>query len=492
MTSTRRTTPRSAVAMLAAAAVLIGLAAGAESATARPMTTGITNLGSDAPLAFERTRAAGARMVRIPLPWGAVAPASTPAGFSAADQADPRYEWSAIDAAVGGAVGAGLVPILQIDGAPRWAQRCASPDTLPGAVCDPDPEALRVFAAAAASRYSGALPGIPRVRHWQALNEPNLSIYFFPQFDTAMRPLSPGLYRRLLNAFYAGVKSVNRANLVIAAGLGPIERRPWTIGPMRFTRDLLCMRSNRKPRPGNCEGGVRFDIFAIQPYTTGGPTHKGKANDVQIGDLGKLRALLRAAESAKRIKGAKRRVPLWITEFSWDSKPPDPGGLPMKTLVRWTAEAMHGAWSAGVGNFFWFSLNDEARDGSRPFNETLESGLYFRGATLDQDRPKPVLAAFRFPFVAYSAKGSRLSFWGRTPTSRPGRVKIQIQRGKKWRTIAVARAAKSGVFRGSVRTRYGADRRGAARAVFAGQRAPSFSMRPVKDFYHPPFGKPVG
>ncbi len=482
---------RLAFAATLAATALVLLAGPAGKAGARPLNTGITNLYSDAPLAFERTHAAGARLVRIPLYWGAVAPHARMPGFSAGDPASVGYDWSAVDTAVSGAVGAGLEPVLQVDGAPTWAQRCASPPSLPAAVCDPDPQALRDFAGAAANRYSGAVPGIPRVRYWQALNEPNLSVYFFPQYDTDLNTLSPALYRQLINAFYAGVKSAKDSNLVIAAGLGPIERKPWTIGPMRFTRDLLCMRTNSKPRPGNCGGGVRFDVFAIQPYTTGGPDHKGKANDVQIGDLGKLQSLLRAAERAQRIRGAFARTPLWVTEFSWDSKPPDPGGLPMKTLVRWTSEAMHRAWSAGVTHFFWFSLRDEARDGSRPFNETLESGLYLRGATLEQDRPKQVLGAFRFPFVAYPGKGG-LSFWGRTPTGRPGRVKIQIQSGGKWRTIVSAKAAKTGVFHGSARTRYGADRRGAARAVIAGRSAPAFSMKPVKDFYHPPFGRPTG
>src|SRR5665811_1828269 len=83
--------------------------------------------------------------------------------------------------------------------------------------------------------------------------EPNLSLYFNPQFRHG-RPVSPTLYRRLINAFYAAVKSVSRSNLVLMAGLGPIAVPGLTIGPMRFTRELLCMRGRRNPHPlrGNC------------------------------------------------------------------------------------------------------------------------------------------------------------------------------------------------------------------------------------------------
>jgi len=471
------------------AAVALACAAIAPAAGARPLLTGVTNIGGVDPLAFERTRGSGARYVRIPVFWGAVAPAERPAGWSPEDPSSPSYDWAVTDAAVTGALRAGLTPVLQVDGAPLWAQRCTSPPSLPTAICDPDPRALQAFATAAARRFDGSFGGLPRVRHWQALNEPNLSTYFFPQFETSGKALSAGLYRDLVNAFYAGVKAVAGSNLVLAAGLGPIANPPWTIGPMRFARELLCMRGRKRPRPtpGNCEGGVHFDIFAIQPYTTGGPTHEGHANDVQIGSLAKLQKLIRAAYEAGRIKGGSRRTPLWITEFSWDSKPPDPGGLPMRTLTRWTAEALHEAWLAGIDHFFWYSLRDDARDLERPYSQTLESGLYFRGATLAQDRPKRVLAAFRFPFVAYPGRRG-LSFWGRTPNSKSGRVAIQVLEGKRWRKALVTRANQAGIFHGTVRSNYGRDRHGSARARFAKASSVPFSMRPVADFRHPPFG----
>jgi hypothetical protein len=44
------------------------------------------------------------------------------------------------------------------------------------------------------------------------------------------------------------------------------------------------------------------------------------------------------------------------------------------------------------------------------------------------------------------------------------------------------------MFSGVAPTRYGRDRRGSVRAVYRGEAAIPFSMRPVHDFYQPPFG----
>jgi hypothetical protein len=452
----------------------------------RPLVTGVSGLDDYGAASFQQVRAAGATLVRIPVSWGGVAPAQPPAAWQPRDPEDPGYRWGEVDAAVSGAVAAGLTPLLEVDGAPRWAQRCTPPAYAAGATCDPDPAALADFATAAARRYDGGFPGLPAVRYWQGLNEPNLSHFFFPQLGGS-GPVSPQLYRVLANAFYDAVTAVNRSDVVLLGGLGPIAVPGFTVGPMRFARELLCMRGRHRfrPLPGDCGGGVRFDVFDIHPYTTGGPTHKGNVDDVELGDLGKLQRLLAAAQRAGRIDGRYRRAPLWITEFGWDSDPPDPGGLAMPTLDRWTAEALYRAWSAGVSHFLWFPLRDQPEGDS--FSQTLQSGLYFRGPDPSQDRPKEVREAFRFPFVAYR-RSRGLFFWGRTPTGRGGRVSVQVLRGGRWRRLAGARAGRGGVFQGLASSSYGKGSRGAARAVYRGEASVAFSMRAVRDFPQPPFG----
>lgn len=477
-------------ALLATALLLTAQPALAEGKP-RPLRTGVSYVYDNEPAAFENARRAGAQLVLTPLRWASVAPKQPPASWNPADPADPSYDWEFIDLWVARAVAAGLEPVLQVRGAPLWAQRCHSGET--DAPCNPDPGALATFAYAAALRYSGRVGGLPRVRYWQGLNEPNLSLFFKPQF-LAGKPVSADLYRTLINAFYAAVKSVDPSNLVIAAGLGPIAVPKYTIGPMKFTRELLCMRSNTQPRKGDCGGGVRFDIFDIHPYTTGSPAHEGGVNDVQLGDLEKLSGLLRAADRAGRIQGQFKRTPLWITEISWDTKPPDPGGLPMRIASRWAAEALHRAWIAGLDTVFWYSLRDAEAEPHLSNSETLESGLYFRGATPALDVPKEVMYAFRFPFVAYAHRKGKpaLDFWGRTPNGGGGRVVLQALRGGKWRPLGAARANQAGIFRGRVRTGYGRRGKGQVRAVYGSETAVPFAMHRVADFRQPPFGKPVG
>ncbi len=459
-------------------------------AEARPLVTGLSDLEGFEPLALQQAKATGIQLVRISVAWENVAPHNKPASWQPEDPADPNYNWASTDAAVKATVEAGLTPVITIEGAPLWAQRCQSPAALPGRLCEPEPSGLAAFATAAATRYSGHFEGLPRVGYWQGLNEPNLSLYFNPQYEGG-KAVSPQLYRKLINAFYFAIKSVDPSDLVIAAGLGPVAVGKLTIGPMTFARLLLCMRGSRHPSPtaGSCEGGVHFDIFDIHPYTTGGPQHEGAAEDVEIGSLGRMQNLLAAADRAGRIHGQFNRTPLWITEFSWDSKPPDPGGLPMWIDARWTAEALHQAWLAGISDFFWFQLRDEPRNG-RPAWETIESGLYFRGATLAEDRPKELLYVFRFPFVASSGR-SGFSFWGRTPTSTGGEVVIEVQKGRRWRRATVTHANPSGIFSGVARTTYGRDDQGTVRASFGGETAIPFSLHPIKEFDQPPFGRRV-
>ena len=456
--------------------------AAAKTANALPLRTGVSGINDFEPVAFEHVKQTGSKYVRIWVNWADTAPFNLPASWQPDNPADPNYDWLNTDQAVTGAVAAGLVPVLMIEETPHWAERCAKGDN-----CNPDPTALAQFGTAAARRYSGSFGGLPYVRYWQGLNEPNLSLYFNPQFE-GDRAVSAGLYRTLANSFYAAVKAVNPSNTVIAAGLGPIAVPGLTVGPIQFTKELLCMKGRKtfRPAPGNCEGGVDFDIFDIHPYTTGGPTHKGGKNDVELGDLQKMRSLLDAADRAHRINGSFKSTPLWIEEFSWDTNPPDPGGLAMNIEVRWVAEALYQAWRARVETFFWFGLRDNAPS-SLPFSETLQSGLYFRGATQAQDTPKSILYAFRFPFVAYP-EGGGLHVWGRTPTSSKGKVAIQTWTGGRWRKALVVRANKAGIFQGVANTRYGHTKRGSVRAVYQGQSSPGFSMRPVKDFYQPPFG----
>ena len=87
-------------------------------------------------------------------------------------------------------------------------------------------------------------------------------------------------------------------------------------------------------------------------------------------------------------------------------------------------------WLSGVSLVTWFLLQDY------PSPSPYQSGLYFHSSSLAAAEPKPVLTAFRFPFVAYLGKKT-VSVWGRDATSDKQLVTVQLRHGTKgpWRTV---------------------------------------------------------
>jgi hypothetical protein len=435
---------------LTGAAFLL-LAVPLSSGAPRPLITAITDdqsySGPDAALAYERTRRAGARLVRLTIRWDLATPAGAtkPPGFDPADPADPGYRFDELDREVRLAVAAGLQPVVGFWGAPLWAQDPSPhPTSYSGTVAGPykpSPAEVGRFAHALAVRYSGSFHGLPRVRYWRLWNEPNLIGYLSPQFVNG-KPFAPGWYRLMLKAFAGGVHSVHRDNVVVAGSLAPFSFRKAAMAPLQFMRSLLCLSAAKRPRPVCAERSV-LDAFSIHPYTSGGPTHRASnPNDVSLGNAPEVRRILDVAVRYRHIVSTSRPQ-LWVTEFSWDTKPPDPNPLatPLRLQARWTAEALYRMWKAGVRVVTWFQLRDDLWPQS-PF----QSGLYFRsGVRMALDEPKPTLTAFRFPFVAYRQRGG-VFVWGRAPAGRPARVVVE-QRGRRtWKRIATIRSNRYGIF----------------------------------------------
>jgi hypothetical protein len=391
------------------------------------------------PQAFELTRKAGARYVRLVVPWSAIAPATPPDGFDGADPTSHAYSWGWLDGLVEAATVAGLTPILDIGGTPNWAYSQPPSGGNAGA---PDIAALGQFARALAMHFDGT-GAAPAVKIYEVWNEPNLSL------DLA--PASPSIYREMINVVADGVHSVDPANLVVAGGLDPFghpksRKQHWySVAPLAFMRSVLCLSKGRHPH-STCSGKVHFDIWSHHPYSFGGAFGKARQPDnVQLGDLPKMRALLRAGVRLHHVVST-RSVQFWVTEFGWDTYPPRRGAASLDLASRWTAESMYQAWRSGVSLFTWFDLEDQG--GSGPY----KSGLYFHAASLADARPKRLLTAFRFPFVAYLHR-STVSVWGRDATSDKQRVTIQLRHGKsgRWRTVAFIVANRYGIYRATLK-----------------------------------------
>jgi hypothetical protein len=455
----------------------------AAAAQARPLQTAVFDPlegpSANAAGVVERARAAGATAVRVIVAWESVAPATRGSSFDAANPFDPGYSWDRIDRQVALAAAQGLQPILAIVSAPRWAQPQAPP-TGHGPF-RPDPVEFGRFARAAAERYSGSHPGLPRVRYWQVWNEPNLHIFLSPQFE-GRTPVSPGWYRRMVNEMGAAVRAVHGDNLVVAGGTAPfrdlgVTHTNW--GPLGFMRELFCLDRQLRRK---CNARVRFDVWAHHPYTSGGPTRKAVLpDDVSLGDLGEMRKVLVAGARSGNV--VSRGTPLfWVTEFSWDSSPPDRYGVPARLHARWTAEALYRMWTNGVTLVTWFLLRDQ------PFaTSPYQSGLYYRGPTFAADRPKPSLQAFRFPFVAFPQHAQkRVYVWGRTPHGRQARVLVEQQFRGGWKRLGIVQTNRNGIFQ----ARFATHRTGfvRARTVDRAERAAPFSLAHVPDRRFNPFG----
>ena len=395
--------------------------------------------GAQMATAFTKTKAAGASYVRLIVIWRTVAPAKRPVGFVAADPTSPGYSWGGLDTVVQQAEDAGLTPILDIAATPYWAYARRPTGVNAGT---PKPAALGDFAKALATHYNGS-NGESAVKFFQVWNEPNLSL--------DLSPVSASAYRAMVNAVAASVHSVDPAGVVVAGGLDPFghaksSKQKWnSVAPLAYMRALLCLSNGAHPR-ATCHTPIHFDAWSHHPYTFGGPFGRAQhPDDVELGDLPKMRALLQAAARLHHIVSA-HAVRFWVTEFSWDTNPPRRHAAPMGLAARWTAESLYQMWRSGVSLVTWFGLED--RGGTSPY----QSGLFFHSKSLDRAHPKPVRTAFRFPFVAYLGRGS-VSVWGRDATSDKQLVTVQRRRGTHgaWQTVARIRSNRSGIFRANVR-----------------------------------------
>ena len=337
--------------------------------------------------------------------------------------------------------------MIEINGAPAWAEGTRRPPSSDAGTWRPSAQAFGRFARAVALRYSGRYPDplhpghvLPRVRYWEAWNEPNLPEYLTPQWvkdKGRYTAESPIIYRSLLNAFYASVKRVSKSNLVIAgatAPFGDLTRGPTArIPPVTFDQDLFCL-VGPSLRPGHCGAAAHFDILDHHPFDIGGPlTHAVNPGDVSVPDMGKLTRLLAAARRADTV-APRTKKRLWASELVWTSRPPDPGGVPLQTQARYLEQGLYVLWREGVDTVLWLQIVDDKRSSS-----ALYGGLYF-----SDGRAKPAATAFRFPFVTTRRNAHAVMAWGHAPVA--GSLQIQRRSGRRWLTVKRAKVRRFATF----------------------------------------------
>ncbi len=490
---------RAAIAVLAGACVLA--AAGPGAAGARPALK--TVVQDDAQLlhtpteqvagSLDELKALGVDTLRVTASWSSLTRDAdqdrVPPGF---DQTEPAaYEqsrWAALDRLVRLAAQRDLEIMLDIAfWAPHWAT-----DDLPGprARTDLDVDAYGRFASAVARRYSGtftppptveALPPsqdesfldqvfgrpappppatasdegpLPRVALFGVWNEPNHPAFLLPQVDGA-RPVSPGVYRRMVVAADTAIKGAQGDARVLIGGLASKDAGRKGVAPLRFVRDLACVDTRLRPRTdGDCAGFTKVpgDGFTMHPYSLHTPPDarpsRNHPDDVPLGAIGRLTALLDRLAARGRIASAVRDV--WITEYGYETNPPsDDARYGLSDQARFLPWAEYLAWrEPRVVAHSQFLLRDLPPAATRQSaSERRGFGQWLSGIQFADGRPKPAQAAFAAGVFVRPLKGARARTSGVFGRIRPGRgarqVELQVRRGRgSWRALRSAPSAR--------------------------------------------------
>jgi hypothetical protein len=257
---------------------------------------------------------------------------------------------------------------------------------------------MPAFAVAVAKRY-------PWVRLWEVWNEPNLRRF--------LKPNSPRLYvQRLLNPTYAALHRLRSRNRVAGGATSP-RATASGMSPVRFMRGMRAAHA-------------RLDAYSHHPYpVTRGERPSGFARGVcryckGVLTLANLPVLLREVGTDF---GAKR---IWLTEYGYQSNPPDRSGVSRRVQAQYLAEAALRARRARfVDVLIHFMVKDERRLAG------WQSGLFTASGAI-----KPAFNSFMLPIVQASRSGSRTTVWGQV---RPGsgRRVYRLQRFSRGHWVSV-------------------------------------------------------
>jgi beta-xylosidase len=320
------------------------------------------------PTRIDMVKQTKAKVTRIDILWSLVAP-NPPANPT--DPNDPAYDWSRLDAIFTGLIQSGITPIVSTYSTPDWAvagRNIPHPSTLynPNA---PTAAAFAAFMQAVSTRYSGrfvpagGLAPLPRVRHYEIWNEPNLKAFFSVNGRSTV-----GGYIKLVKASYPAIKKGNRRAMVIAGVGGP--RSSTGRGNVSAKTWMNTLVRNKS---------VKFDAYSQHIYPSRGPRFSSKSYDKAFPTWTSLPDIFKALDRKK--KGMK----LFITEAGYTTK-----STPFrKTKVTFAQQklylkqlfALKDVKDPRVAAVVWFNLQD---------NQNWPGGL-----VTEAGRKKPAYNAFR-------------------------------------------------------------------------------------------------
>jgi hypothetical protein len=308
---------------------------------------------------LRQASAAGASVIHTTASWPGLAP-TKPA--NAANGDDPAYKLADLDELVFQSGLYGLRVMIDINGTPKWANGGKAPNVMPTRLAD-----LTTFAKMLATRYNGRT-GHGSVALWAVWNEPNLQLFLTPQFGptktvtatktvkgkkvkykkTTFAIVGPANYGKLFKAAYSGIKSGNPLAKVAIGETSargrdkPLDGTSASIAPGTFAKYLAKV------------SGLKFDAWAHHPYPTSPnlpPTQKVRYPNVTLSTLPTFEKDLKSL--------FHRAVPVWITEYGHETKPPDSHGVSYATQAKYAVQALNIAKKdPNVQMFIWFVFHD--------------------------------------------------------------------------------------------------------------------------------------
>lgn len=422
----------------------------------------------------------GVDRIRVTVLWKRIAPASgstrRPAGFDGANPADyPESGWAPYDNLVRMAAARGIGLNFNVTApAPRWATARASSRFLQD-TWKPSAREFGRFVTALGRRYSGSYTPagegspLPRVRYWSIANEPNLPQWLAPQ-SVHGRPYSPSLYRAQADAAYAALgRTGHGRDTILIPDLAPMGSdstgASLIIKPMRFIRALYCVDTSYRPLRGGVARAVgcpsrpsaaafrrahpvlfRFTGWSHHPYSQQAApgVRQRDPNVVTLADLPRLQSAISRVLGAYHVR---RRVDLYLTEYGYQTRPPDPNAF--ATPARQAAYINEADWIAQrnprVRTMSQYLLSDDPPRTGVPASlrwSSFQSGLEFPDGT-----HKPSYDAYRLPLYLPATgvrRGGRLLVWGFLRPARSGpeqvvTVEFRAAGSSAWATIAIAR-----------------------------------------------------
>jgi hypothetical protein len=317
---------------------------------------------------LDAARSTGASIIRTTAYWSSIAP-TRPA--NATNPFDPAYHFEDIDDLARSAASRGMAILLTIWGTPAWANNDAGLNHAPTNMQD-----LRNFAQALAARYSGRYPGYPYIGYISLWNEPNLEEFLAPSYDAKGKPIAPITYASMARAAYAGVKAGNKKALFAIGETSPRGRQKPissrstqnTIAPALFAHLVATAPGPR----------VRFDAWAHHPYSNLGQKPLAKVAWPNV-NLGQMTRFEKSIDTWFHRKG----VPIWITEYGFETKPGEPKGVTLAQQAAYARQVFGIVQNdPRIAMFIWFIFRDDP-------TSTWQSGLE------NQDNShKPAFAAF--------------------------------------------------------------------------------------------------